>query len=141
MNVGLLKAAKDDLPDVVRMAERIWRHHFPGIISEEQIDYMLQKFYSLEVMTEEIERGRVKYCFILHDGDRVGFCAFGPAERPEEMRIHKLYVLPQFQRHGFGSMNEYFFWLRSDYFCKHLIGDYSQSVDIKELNNEIEKKR
>jgi dipeptidyl aminopeptidase/acylaminoacyl peptidase len=29
------------------------------------------------------------------------------------------------QRHGFGSMNEYFFWLRADYFCKHLIGDYS----------------
>lgn len=42
------------------------------------------------------------------------------------------------QRHGFGDMNEYFFWLRADYFCKHLIGDYSQEVDIKELNREIE---
>jgi dipeptidyl-peptidase-4 len=45
------------------------------------------------------------------------------------------------QRHGYGNMNEYFFWLRSDYFCKYLIGDYSQSVDITELNNEQEKKR
>jgi dipeptidyl aminopeptidase/acylaminoacyl peptidase len=45
------------------------------------------------------------------------------------------------QRHGFGSMNEYFFWLRADYFCKHLIGDYSQDVDIVELNREIEKKK
>ncbi len=35
-------------------------------------------------------------------------------------------------------MNEYFFWLRADYFCKHLIGDYSQSVDIEELNREVE---
>jgi dipeptidyl-peptidase-4 len=43
------------------------------------------------------------------------------------------------QRHGFGSMNEYFFWLRADYFCKHLIGDYSQDVDIVELNREVEK--
>ena len=42
------------------------------------------------------------------------------------------------QRHGFGDMNEYFFWLRADYFCKHLIGDYSQSVDIEVLNREIE---
>jgi dipeptidyl aminopeptidase/acylaminoacyl peptidase len=42
------------------------------------------------------------------------------------------------QRHGFGRMNEYFFWLRADYFCKHLIGDYSQTVDIEELNREEE---
>jgi dipeptidyl-peptidase-4 len=42
------------------------------------------------------------------------------------------------QRHGYGDMNEYFFWLRADYFCKHLIGDYSQDVDIEELNREKE---
>lgn len=43
------------------------------------------------------------------------------------------------QRHGYGNMNEYFFWIRADYFCKHLIGDYSQDVDIEELNREEEK--
>ncbi len=42
------------------------------------------------------------------------------------------------QRHGFGDMSDYFFWLRADYFCKHLIGDYSQSVDMIELNREKE---
>ncbi len=42
------------------------------------------------------------------------------------------------QRHGYGDMNKYFFWLRADYFCKHLIGDYSQNVDMIELNREIE---
>ncbi|MCJ7579533.1 MAG: S9 family peptidase [Candidatus Aminicenantes bacterium] len=45
------------------------------------------------------------------------------------------------QRHGYGPMNEYFFWLRADFFCKHLIGDYSQSVDIDAINRDIEKKR
>jgi len=38
------------------------------------------------------------------------------------------------QGRGFGEMNHYFFWLRADYFCKHLIGDYDASVDITELN-------
>jgi dipeptidyl aminopeptidase/acylaminoacyl peptidase len=42
------------------------------------------------------------------------------------------------QRHGFGKMNEYFFWLRADYFCKHLIGEFANSVDIKEINIEKE---
>lgn len=40
------------------------------------------------------------------------------------------------QRHGYGDMNEYFFWLRSDYFCKHLIGNYAYTVDIIEMNRE-----
>jgi dipeptidyl-peptidase-4 len=42
------------------------------------------------------------------------------------------------QRHGYGDMNDYFFWLRADYFCKHLIGDYSDNVDMVELNREKE---
>jgi dipeptidyl-peptidase 4 len=45
------------------------------------------------------------------------------------------------QRHGYGKMSEYFFWLRADYFCQYLIGDYSNSVDIVEMNNEKPLKR
>lgn len=44
------------------------------------------------------------------------------------------------QRHGYGDMTEYYFWLMSDYFCKHLIGDYSNSVDIIEMNRDIERR-
>lgn len=44
------------------------------------------------------------------------------------------------QRHGYGDMTEYYFWLMSDYFCKHLIGDYSNSVDIMEMNRDIERR-
>jgi len=42
------------------------------------------------------------------------------------------------QRHGYGDMNDYFSWIRADYFCKHLIGDYADSVDMVELNREKE---
>ncbi len=42
------------------------------------------------------------------------------------------------QRHGYGDMNDYWFWIRADYFCKHLLGDYSQTIDMVELNREKE---
>ncbi|MDD2197502.1 MAG: DPP IV N-terminal domain-containing protein [Bacteroidales bacterium] len=45
------------------------------------------------------------------------------------------------QRHGYGDMFEYHFWLTADYFAKHLIGDFSNSVDIIEMNRDIELKR
>ncbi len=40
------------------------------------------------------------------------------------------------QRHAYGDFTEYAFWLKADYFCKHLIGDYSISTDIFEMNRE-----
>ncbi len=42
------------------------------------------------------------------------------------------------QRHGYGKMKEYFFWLKADYFSKYLLGvDKRQSVDLLEMNREI----
>lgn len=38
-------------------------------------------------------------------------------------------ILPQ-QRHGFGDMNEYFYWRLVDYFSEHLKGKSEKSVDI-----------
>jgi dipeptidyl aminopeptidase/acylaminoacyl peptidase len=48
------------------------------------------------------------------------------------------FVLMPGQRHGYGDMGDYFFWIRADYFCKHLIGDYATSIDLVELNREKE---
>lgn len=38
-------------------------------------------------------------------------------------------ILPQ-QRHGFGDMDEYFYWRMVDYFSEHLKGQSEKSVDI-----------
>jgi dipeptidyl aminopeptidase/acylaminoacyl peptidase len=40
------------------------------------------------------------------------------------------------QRHGYGNMGDYWFWLRAEYFAKHLLGDERTAADIMELNNE-----
>lgn len=45
------------------------------------------------------------------------------------------YLLPG-QRHGFGSAGDYWFWISSEYFVKHLLGHERSAVDIRELNAE-----
>ena len=40
------------------------------------------------------------------------------------------------QRHGFGNMSNYWFWLRAEYFVKHLLGDSQWNVDILELQGD-----
>jgi len=42
------------------------------------------------------------------------------------------------KRHGYADATNYFFWVRADYFCKHLLGDMASSVDMIELNKEKE---
>lgn len=48
------------------------------------------------------------------------------------------FVIMPGQRHGFGDMTEYFFWMQGDYFCKWLLGDFSQPVDVTEIIKEQE---
>jgi dipeptidyl aminopeptidase/acylaminoacyl peptidase len=43
-----------------------------------------------------------------------------------------LLILPG-QAHSFGNMDEYFFWRMADYFCRYLIGDWEDSVQIRQL--------
>ena len=47
------------------------------------------------------------------------------------------FVLLPGQRHGFGDMNEYFFWKMADWYSRWLIGDKRERpVDISQLNND-----
>ena len=45
-------------------------------------------------------------------------------------------ILPG-QAHGFGDMNEYFFWRMADYFSEYLLGESQKNrVDIVQMNND-----
>ena len=46
-----------------------------------------------------------------------------------------LFVLPG-QRHSFGPVADYVFWVRADYFAEHLLGVKADTVDLLELQRE-----
>jgi dipeptidyl-peptidase-4 len=48
------------------------------------------------------------------------------------------FVLLPGQRHAYGDMTEYFFWRKVDYFVEHLLGDFTQPVDILEMDRDME---
>tara|TARA_R110002073_G_scaffold72537_1_gene177711 strand:- start:744568 stop:747051 length:2484 start_codon:yes stop_codon:yes gene_type:complete len=50
------------------------------------------------------------------------------------------FMLMPGQRHGYGSMTEYFFWLKADYFSKYLLGVEATNVDMLEVNRDQPKK-
>lgn len=95
----ILTAGPEHAAEIARLADVVWRAHYPGIISEEQIDYMLANMYELGVLRREMATGIV-YLRALESEKLVGFAAYGPAEK--EIKLHKLYVHPEHQRRGIG---------------------------------------
>lgn len=104
LNATIKAATASDLPIVAELAGIIWREHYPGIITYEQIDYMLERSYALDVMINEIENEGVKYDLIYESGAPIGFVAYGPAKKKDEMKIHKLYLLGSYHGKGYGSL-------------------------------------
>ena len=91
----ILPVTEEHLPALAELAGVIWRQHYPGIISREQIDYMLGKMYSLETLQTELHEKQIRFVRLLVGERFVGFASFGPQREPGVMKLHKCYLLPE----------------------------------------------
>lgn len=53
----LIRLKSEDIPIVQQLAREIWEEHYLSIIGQNQIDYMLDLFYSKERIQKEIAQG------------------------------------------------------------------------------------
>ena len=93
-NEVVIEPATDNghLSEIQKLAHAIWHEHYPGIISFEQIEYMLREGYSLEALQREFAQGAIRYDRALVEGALVGFSAHGPHCDADALVLHKLYV-------------------------------------------------
>ena len=101
--VEILPVAEEHLPALVELAGVIWRQHYPGIISHEQIEYMLGKMYALDKLQEKIRSQGIFFYRLVVDGQMAGFASIGPLETPEVWKLHKLYLRPELHGRGLGT--------------------------------------
>jgi ribosomal protein S18 acetylase RimI-like enzyme len=95
-------AAISDLRTVEALAREIWQAHYSAIITQAQMDYMLERGYSLQVMQSEIANG-VTYEGLFLNQTMIGYCSYGP-ECKEVLKLHKLYLKTQMHGKGYGRM-------------------------------------
>jgi ribosomal protein S18 acetylase RimI-like enzyme len=93
-NEVVIEPATEDghLSEIQKLAQAIWHEHYPGIISSEQIEYMLREGYSLEALQRESSQDAIRYDRALVEGALVGFSAYGPHPDADALVLHKLYV-------------------------------------------------
>lgn len=96
----LVKVENDrDLSMLSLVADEVWHEYFPCILSEEQIDYMVEKFQSYEAMKSQINEG-YEYYFIMSDEAVAGYMGIHEEKEHKRMFLSKLYLKKEFRGKG-----------------------------------------
>ena len=104
----------------------------------EEIDDMVALKYVYDIENQSLAKNLKGHLFLV-TGDMDNNVHPGATYRVanELIKANKRFDLSLTQRHGFGNMSEYNFWLRADHFSKHLLDVENNQVDMKMINKDI----
>ena len=91
---------KNQIKAIEDLAYVIWYEHYTPIIGKDQVDYMLEKFQSVQAMTEQIQDGYL-YFLCEHNNKYVGYMSVYIREK--ELFLSKFYVALSERGRGYGK--------------------------------------
>jgi ribosomal protein S18 acetylase RimI-like enzyme len=115
----------NDIPILQSLAREIWFAHYTGLLSADQIEYMLDLMYSTKTIEQEINSG-VIWEEVLVDSEPAGFIAY--TNMSGKLKLNKLYLKPEIHGKGIGQQA-----------LSHVI-DYARKNKIKEIYLSVNKK-
>ena len=101
MQSTLRKATLEDRSLIRSISERTWPSTYGHIISQEQIDFMLDWMYSDEALETQMQKGHQFYIATYNNED-IGFCSV--SKESDGFKLNKLYILPTIQKSGAGTL-------------------------------------
>lgn len=93
----IITASDSHIPTIASLAKEIWNEHYPPIIGQAQVDYMLQKMYGEESLREQIST--TLFFILLHQETPIGFANIDFNNAPNAY-IPKFYLLKEFRGQG-----------------------------------------
>ena len=108
--IQITRAGLNDRDFIRSVSERTWPSTYGHIISQAQIDFMMDWMYSNESLEKQMNTGCEFYIASIkkenEHWDAVGFCSVSPEEEDSNEiahKLNKLYVLPEAQGTGAGK--------------------------------------
>jgi diamine N-acetyltransferase len=100
--LSVTKATTADIPLIRQLTFAIWPQTYSHMISQQQIDYMLEMMYSPAVLQKQIEEDGCTFIIVYEDGEPVAFASFNETES-QIWKLNKIYILPSQQGKGTGK--------------------------------------
>lgn len=102
MNVSFSQVEPSQIDQLAKLANQIWHEFFTIILSEDQINYMVDKFQSAHAIKEQTEHKGYIYYFILEENIPIGFTAIRLEN--EKLFLSKLYLQKSARGKGYASL-------------------------------------
>ena len=96
------KATAVDIPLIRELCFQVWPQTYQSIITQQQIDFMLEMMYSPAALKFQMEEEKCIFILIYDNKLPIGFAAYSEAEK-EIWKLHRLYILQNQQGKGVGK--------------------------------------
>jgi ribosomal protein S18 acetylase RimI-like enzyme len=100
--INIQKANKNHINAIIKLATETWQATYCNIISQEQIDYMLNLFYSQKGIEQQINDAANHFLVAIEKDVLVGYCHC--FEKKGHFYISKIYVHHSTQGKGIGQL-------------------------------------
>ncbi|MCD7780397.1 MAG: GNAT family N-acetyltransferase [Candidatus Gastranaerophilales bacterium] len=91
----------EEIKKLAVLTSEIWHEYWPCILSEEQINYMVEKFQSYNSLKTQIEEEKYIYNILEDNGNIIGY--FGASPKDNYLFLSKLYIKKDFRGLGCGK--------------------------------------
>ena len=96
MDIIMVKS-NTQIRETERLADIVWHEHFNGIISLEQIEYMLEKFQSFNAIMAQIQ-DKYNYFLLVDNKLNIGYTSYKIIENT--LFLSKIYILSEHRGKG-----------------------------------------
>lgn len=98
----VIEAAITDIPLIRQLTFKVWPQTYAVILSQEQIDYMLEMMYSEPALKKQMTDDACQFIIVYDESEPVGFAAYEKI-KPTAWKLQKIYILSSQQGKGTGK--------------------------------------
>jgi diamine N-acetyltransferase len=119
---NIRKATAEDITLIRELTLQVWPQTYAPILSQAQIDYMLEMMYSPASLEKQMRDG-AQFIIVYENETAVGFASYQKAG-DAVFKLHKIYVLPSQQGKGTGK------WL-IEYIINEVKKEYAAALQLQ----------
>ena len=93
----LIKATQKDIPLIQDLAKRSWGNAYADILSQEQMEFMLDTMYSEFEIAEHLKNPNYHYFLVFDENSKVfdGFLGYENHYENQTTKLHRIYLVPE----------------------------------------------
>lgn len=99
--IEFVEVKLNDISKLAELTSEIWHEYWTCILSNEQIDYMVDKFQSEFAIRNQITNENYTYLYIMYDSEKAGY--IGLSNKKDYLFLSKLYIKKEFRHIGLGT--------------------------------------